>query len=84
MFVSTLDRATALDCRADYPCFYPLGYAMDLTIPIIKVGQAENWRIDGAAAWGRAFVGGTWIITGLGWAFTTLAVVGYTGLIRKD
>jgi len=75
---------TALDCRANYPCFYPLGYAMDLTIPIIKVGQAENWRIDGAAAWGWAFVGGTWVITGLGWAFTTLAVVGYTGLIRKD
>jgi hypothetical protein len=75
---------TALDCRADYPCFYPLGYAMDLTIPIVKVGQAENWRIDGAAAWGWAFVGGTWVITGLGWAFTTLAVVGYTGLIRKD
>jgi hypothetical protein len=75
---------TALDCRANYPCFYPLGYAMDLTIPIITVGQAENWRINGAAAWGWAFVGGTWVITGLGWAFTTLAVVGYTGLIRKD
>jgi hypothetical protein len=76
--------STALDCRANYPCFYPLGYAMDLTIPIIKVGQAENWRINGAAPWGLAFVGGTWVITGLGWAFTTLAVVGYTGLIRKD
>ena len=76
--------STALDCRASYPCFYPLGYAMDLTIPIIKVGQAENWRINGAAPWGLAFVGGTWVITGLGWAFTTLAVVGYTGLIRKD
>jgi predicted acyltransferase (DUF342 family) len=75
---------TALDCRADYPCFYPPGYAVDLTIPIIKVGQAENWRINGAAAWGWAFVGGTWVITGLGWALTTLAVVGYTGLIRKD
>jgi hypothetical protein len=76
--------STALDCRASYPCFYPLGYAMDLTIPIIKVGQAENWRINGAAPWGLAFVGGTWVITGFGWAFTTLAVVGYTGLIRKD
>ncbi len=75
---------TAMVCTANYPCFYPAGYAIDLTIPIVKVGQAENWRPDGAADWGWAFVAGTWIITGLGWAFTTLAVVGYTGLIRTD
>jgi hypothetical protein len=75
---------TALICRPNYPCFYPLGYAIDLTVPIVKVGQADNWRMDGTAAWGWAYVGGAWVITGLGWAFTTLAVVGYTGLIRKD
>jgi hypothetical protein len=75
---------TALVCTRNYPCFYAFGYAIDLTIPIIKVGQADNWRMDGTASWGWVYVGGTWVITGLGWAFTTLAVVGYTGLIRKD
>jgi hypothetical protein len=82
---SSLDPSpTALVCTPNYPCFYPLGYAIDLTIPIIKVGQADSWRMDGTAAWGWAYVGGAWVITGLGWAFTTLAVVGYTGLVRKD
>lgn len=74
----------AADSTQKYPTFYPLGYAIDLSFPIIKIGQAENWRPNGAAPWGWAFVGSTWVITGLGWAFTTLAVVGYTGLIRRD
>jgi hypothetical protein len=81
---TTPTAPTAMGDTAQYPSFYPLGYAIDLTIPIVKVGQAEYWRINGAADWGWAFVGGTWIVTGLGWALTTLAVVGYTGLIRKD
>jgi hypothetical protein len=75
---------TTTDCTSDYPCFYPFGYAIDVTIPIIKTGQAENWRPDGAAPWGWVFLAGTWVFTGLGWAFTTLAVAGYTGLIRND
>ena len=75
---------TSRVCTKDYPCFYPVGYAIDVTIPIIKTGQAEYWRPNGAAPWGRALVAGTWVFTGLGWAFTTLAVGGYTGLIRQD
>jgi hypothetical protein len=82
---SSLDPPpTALTCTADYPCFYPAGYAIDITIPIVRIGQAEAWRPNGAADWGWAYLAGTWVITGLGWAFTTLAVAGYTGLIRKD
>jgi hypothetical protein len=37
---------------ANYPCFAPAEYAIDVTIPIIKTGQAEDWRPNAAANWG--------------------------------
>jgi hypothetical protein len=75
---------TALNCSSAYPCFYPAGYAVDVVVPIINLGQAENWRPSSHAPWGWAYITVGWVATGLGWAFTTLAVAGYTGLIRKD
>ncbi|MFD9081675.1 translocation/assembly module TamB domain-containing protein [Streptomyces erythrochromogenes] len=75
---------TAQDCVEDYPCFYPAGYAVDVVIPLINVRQAENWRINGDAPWGWAWTAGTGLATGLGWGLSTLAVAGYTGLIRRD
>lgn len=71
-------------CTANYPCFYPAGYAIDSVMPLVSVGQAENWRPNGAADWGWVYVYGTWVITGLGWAFSTLTVAFYTGLARTD
>jgi hypothetical protein len=75
---------TALHCRSGYPCFYPATYALDVVVPIVKVGQADSWRMDGTAPWGWAYLAGSGLATGLGWALTTLAVVGYTGLVRKQ
>jgi hypothetical protein len=75
---------TALHCRSGHPCFYPATYALDVVVPIVKVGQADSWRIDGTAPWGWAYLAGSGLATGLGWALTTLAVVGYTGLVRKQ
>jgi hypothetical protein len=75
---------TALHCSPAYPCFYPAGYAVDVVLPIVNLRQAENWRPDGHAAWGSAFIAVEWIATGLGWAFTTLAVAGFTGIVHKD
>jgi len=75
---------TALHCSPAYPCFYPAGYAVDVVVPIINLRQAENWRPNGQACWGSAYIAFGWVATGFGWTFTTLAVAGYTGLIRKD
>lgn len=69
-------------CTATYPCFYPAGYAADTVVPIINVHQAQYWGPNGHAPWGWAWVSGTWIATGLGWALATLLVAGYTGLVR--
>ena len=75
---------SATKCTSSYPCFYAVGYALDTVIPIINVHQAENWGPYGQVPWGRAWVAGTWIATGLGWALATLLVAGYTGLVRRD
>ncbi|MFJ2582823.1 hypothetical protein [Kitasatospora aureofaciens] len=55
-----------------------------MVVPLINVHQADNWRPNGDVSWGWAWTAGTWTATGLGWALSTLAVAGYTGLIRKD
>ncbi|MFF7259938.1 hypothetical protein ACFZCL_06545, partial [Streptomyces sp. NPDC008159] len=75
---------TAQHCTNNYPCFYAAGYAVDVVIPLINVHQAEHWRVNSNAPWGWSWTVGTWIATGLGWALSTLAVAGYTGLIRRD
>jgi hypothetical protein len=81
---SIASKPTAEVCVEGYPCFYPAGYAFDAVVPLINLRQAENWRINGSADWGWALVAGAWLAAGLGWAFSTLTVVGYTGLVRKD
>jgi len=75
---------TAQVCSKDYACFSAPGYAIDVTIPIIKTGQAENWRPNTAETAGWVFLVSGWFFTGLGWAFAVLVGIGYTGLIRKD
>jgi hypothetical protein len=76
---------TALECSEDYyTCFHPAGYALDLVVPVINVHQADNWRPNGAASYGNLYEYSSWIAIGLGYAFTTLAVVGYTGLVRRE
>jgi hypothetical protein len=74
----------ATRCVANYPCFYPAGYAIDTVIPIINVHQAAYWGPNGRASFGWIWVLGIWIATGLGWALVTLLVAGYTGLARRE
>ena len=75
---------SATACTADYPCFYPAGYAIDTVIPIMNVHQAEFWGINGREPWGWAWAAGAWLATGLGWALATLLVAGDTGLARRQ
>jgi hypothetical protein len=56
---------------------------VDTVVPLIHLGQAEAWRLDASVPWGWAYRAGAWTATGLGWAFTTLAALGFTGLVRK-
>ena len=85
MPVGTLPSGTApaaMHCMSSYPCFYPAGYAIDVVIPIINVHQASYWGPNGHVPWGDALTIFTWLATALGWLLATLAVAGYTGLVR--
>jgi predicted acyltransferase (DUF342 family) len=73
---------TAMHCMSSYPCFYPAGYAIDVVIPIINVHQASYWGPNGHVPWGDALTIFTWLATAFGWLLATLAVAGYTGLVR--
>jgi len=75
---------SATQCTGSYPCFSPLGYTVDTVIPLINVHQATYWGPNASAPWGWAWVAGTAIATGLGWALATLLVAGYTGLVRQE
>jgi hypothetical protein len=75
---------SATRCTSSYPCFSPVGYAIDTVIPIINVHQAAYWGPDAHSPWGQAWLVITWIATGLGWALATLLVAGYTGLVRQN
>ena len=73
----------AAHCMSDYPCYYPAGYAIDTVIPLVNVHQASNWAPDGSRPFGWLWVYASWAGTVFGWAFATLAVAGYTGLVRS-
>jgi hypothetical protein len=78
------DLPRAENCATRYPCFSPFGYAIDITVPIIQTGQVEAWRPNRQEAQGRLVRVVSWTCTALGWAFSTLAVAGYTGLVRRE
>ena len=89
LIIATMQKASnsppdAMHCTSNYPCFYPAAYAMDTVFPLINVRQATYWDTNGSAPWGLALEIFTWVSIVLGWALATLAVAGYTGLIRRD
>lgn len=57
-----------------------LAMAADLAIPLVKLGGPTACRFVPEA---EGFVVGGWVVTLLGWAFATLFVAGFTGLVRK-
>ena len=61
------------------PAFHPVGYALDLLLPVISLGQKSSWQPQGSfyQYW-------TWAFTGLGWVLTTAVVAGLTGILKRD
>jgi hypothetical protein len=70
-------------CTSDYPCFSPAGYAVDTVLPLVNVRQADAWRPNANAPLGWLYVWLSGLATLAGWALATLAVAGYTGLVRS-
>jgi len=58
-------------------------YSIDTFLPIIDFHQESYWLPNPSTALGRGIRIYLWFHIGMGWALTTLAVIGFTGLVRK-
>jgi len=70
-------------CTADYPCFEPAVYSVELIVPLVNLHQVEFWAPDATRTWGVAARAYGWVATLLGWLFTTTLVAGLSGLVPR-
>ena len=73
-----------------FPSMNAIAYSLDTFIPLINLGQVENWipnytLSEKCFLWEKGYLlcWWFWIETILGWIFTTLLIVGLSGLIKK-
>jgi hypothetical protein len=56
----------------------PAAYAVAAFLPIVDLGQADNWTPTGWIRWVD------WGVILLGWALTTLVVAGFARIVRRE
>jgi hypothetical protein len=64
--------------HADHPDFNPFLYAIDVTIPVLDLGQQSSWAANGAMAW---------VVLALsvsGYALATAVIAAAAGLLDRD
>ena len=71
--------AKTLRLPNDYIGFQPIAYAVDVFVPILDLQQETSWMPKNG--WYRAYM---WLHIIAGWVLTTIAVAGFTGVIKKD
>ena len=54
----------------------PVAYAADTFLPIVDLGQADDWMPTGWVRWVD------WSVILLGWALSTIFVAGFTRIVR--
>ena len=61
------------------PVFHPSLYSLDVLVPVVNLKTQEDWTVlEGWVSW---FMRAEIL---LGWVLSTLAVLGFSGLVRKD
>ncbi len=85
MFTASLLGLTAHPAPSSGTCSPAenFGLAVDTAIPLLKSGGGKRCEIVATTGWGQALYVTTYVFHMLGWAFATLFVAGYTGLVRK-
>lgn len=68
----------------DYPEFNQLTYAIDTFFPIVDLHQETYWLPKAKTFWHGFYRFYLWLHIAMGWFLTTIAVVGFTGIIKKD
>jgi hypothetical protein len=54
----------------------PLVYALDTFLPIVDLGEADQWTVTGRLQWAA------WAVILLGWTLSTIFVAGFTRVVR--
>ncbi|MEO8530839.1 MAG: hypothetical protein ABI459_06430, partial [Deltaproteobacteria bacterium] len=69
----------------DWESFGPLGYAADVVIPILNLGQTDAWAPSkDRGTWGWLLWWGRWVLSGLGWIISALGAAAVTGIIKRE
>jgi hypothetical protein len=96
LITPTSEPQSGFDAKTNYPKFQAFVYSLDCFLPIIDLRQKGYWvpnanrgseivmtPIDLRVRWGGLLRFYLWFHTLVGWAFTTLCVAGFTGLVRR-
>lgn len=70
-----------------YPAFDALAYSIDSFLPVLDLQQETYWvprQINSSGEKDNFYRIYYWIHTMLGWLITTIAIAGFTGLIKRD
>jgi hypothetical protein len=57
--------------------------AIDTSVPVLQLGGGKQCQITATTSWGQVLYLANYLLQALGWAFATLFVAGYTGLVRN-
>ncbi len=76
-------KPTKTDAGA--PCSFVelVGVGISWAVPIVDTNVSARCVLNSTHPYGQWWTGVSWLLHIIGWAFATLAVAGYTGLIRK-
>jgi hypothetical protein len=79
------ERTAASGSPAGTPCstVEQIGLGIDRGLPLASAGIRARCDLDTASGAGQVFTVVIWLLQALVWALATLALAGYTGLIRK-
>ncbi|MFA9231396.1 MAG: hypothetical protein ACEQSU_11700 [Microgenomates group bacterium] len=69
----------------DWDSFSAFGYAADLVVPILDLGQTAAWAPSkDRGPWGAGLWWGRWVFAALGWLVTALGAAAITGVIQRN
>jgi hypothetical protein len=69
----------------DWDSFNRYGYAADLVIPVLNLGQTDAWAPSkDRGPWGFALWWSRWVLIAAGWIVTALGVAALTGIMQRN
>ncbi|MFF1606761.1 hypothetical protein ACFVYA_03185 [Amycolatopsis sp. NPDC058278] len=80
-----VERTTSFANGVGVPCstIELIGVGLDRGLPLSSTGVRGRCDFNADAHWGAAFTAAAWLVQATVWALATLALAGYTGLVRK-